>query len=1025
MTGLIRNIFRQRNLIVFFIIAIIILGIRSYSRLPIDAFPDVTNIQVMILTEVPGFTPVDVEQQITFPIEVEMSGLPGVVQVRSLSKTGLSQVVVIFGDNYDTYFTRQLVFERLQLAKENLPEGVEPKLGPISTGLGEIYQYTLSSDRHSPTELRTIQDWVIAPQLRAIPGVNEVNSFGGMVKQFNVLAKPEMLIKYRITLKEIFEAIRANNANAGGRFIVQGWEQFNIRSVGLIGSIEDIEKIVLKAEDGTPVFLSDVADVQIGHVTRWGTVTRDGMGETVAGMVIMLKGENSKSVVNRVKEKITQIEKSLPEGVKINTFYDRTLLIQGCVNTITNALMQGGLLVIIILFLFLWNLRAALIVSISLPISALIAFIFMDYSEVTANLMSLGGIAIAIGIIVDGSIVVIENMVRHLSENDPTESDKLIILTEAVAQVARPVIFSILIIIIVFLPLFSLEQMEGKMFKPLALTLCFAMFGSLFVSLVAAPVIGWILLPFKRPRVANPIVRYLDLIYHPLLKLALRFRWLVIAATVVLLLSAVSMLPWLGMEFLPELDEGAIAINIVRFPTASLEGAKEVGTFIEKRLLKYEEIETIVTKTGRAEISEDPMGPEQNDMIIILKPYDKWKPGRKKADLIEDIREELSMIPGIRPSFSQPIALRVNELISGIKSDVAIKIFGDDLVKIKEIADEIASVLIETSGAVDVKVEQISGLEQIELIINRERIARHKINVEDINDIVEIAIGGKVATTVVEKERRFGIQLRYPEHARTDVQAIKGILVPSPMGYTVPLESLVEVAKVETAAQISRENNLRRVVVECNVVDRDIDSFISELKDKLAGVEKELPFNYFIDFGGQFENQKRAMRRLSIIVPLCIFLIFLMLYSGLGSLRSALLVLTNLPFALVGGIFAIMILKVNLSVSAVIGFIALLGMAVANGMVLITFIDQSKKQGATTSDAIITACRVRLRPLVMTTMTTLFGLMPMVYSNGIGAEIQRPLAIVVLGGLTSALMLTLFVLPVLYSLVYNENDNRV
>jgi cobalt-zinc-cadmium resistance protein CzcA len=843
-----------------------------------------------------------------------------------------------------------------------------------------------------------------------------VNSFGGFVKQYQVIVRPELLVKYRIGLSEVFEALESNNSNAGGNFITRGWEQNYVRSVGLIDSISDIENVVLHAEDGTPVFVKDVADVQIGHITRQGAVTRDGKGETVAGMAIMLKGENSKEVVDRVKGKIPEIEKSLPEDVRIDVFYDRTSLIKACIDTITGALSQGGVFVVLILFLFLWNFRAALIVAVSLPLSALIAFMFMDVAGVTANLMSLGGIAIAIGIIVDGAIVVTENIVRRIGEEGSSRKSKLEIVRDAVSEVARPVVFAILIIVIVFFPLFTLEQMEGKMFKPLALTLCFAMLGSLLVSIIIVPVLSYFLLPHRRQKGQNPIVTWLTNVYMSLLSLVLRHRRVTLFCALAVFVVAMTLVPGIGVEFLPSLDEGAIAINIVKLPTASLEGSRDLAGFLEKKLLHFDEIETIVTKTGRAEISEDPMGPEQSDLFIMLKPYDQWTGGRVKEDLLEDIEKVLSGIPGIRPSFSQPIALRVNELISGIKSDVAIKIFGPELEILRENAEEVAVLLASVDGASDVKVEQISGFDQWEIKVDRDRIARHKINVDDINNIVEIAVGGAVATRVVEDQMRFGVLVRFPEQARRNMEAIGKILVPSPLGYQVPLGDLASLSLIEAPAQISRENGMRRVVVECNIRDRDMGSFIGEVKSKLAGIQRELPAGYYVDFGGQFENQQRAMGKLMVVVPISIFLIFLMLFSGFQSFKSALLVLTNLPFALVGGILTIYFLGINLSVSAVIGFIALFGLAVENGMVLVTFLNQLRREGKSTSEAILIGCKLRLRPLLMTAMTTMLGLLPMIYATGAGSEIQRPLAVVVLGGLISSLALTLIVLPVLYSM---------
>ena len=993
-------------------------GVYAWRTLPIDAFPDVTNVQVMILTEAPGLAPVDVEQQISFPLELAMQGLPDVQQIRSLSKAALSQVVIVFEDKVDTYFSRQLVFERLQSAKEALPEWAEPEMGPISTGLGEIYQYTLESREHSPMELRTIQDWMIAPQLRALPGVNEVNSFGGFVKQYHVLVDPNRLLKYEVTLQDVLEALANNNANAGGDFIIKGWEQAYVRSLGLIETIADMENIVLEASDGTPVYLKDVAVVKEGPETRQGAVTRDGKGEAVAGMVIMLKGENSKVVVDQVKKTIPTVQAGLPEGVEIHPFYDRTALIKACIKTVSDALLQGGALVVLVLFLFLGNLRASVIVALSLPFTALFAFLLMGWQGVTANLMSLGGLAIAVGMIVDASIVISENIARHLNEKAGTDVSRVEIVYEAVREVARPVLFATLTIVIVFLPLFTLQQMEGKMFRPLALTMCFAMLGSLVVSFTIVPVLCSLFLQGQKEAKDSAIVRILKRGYLPLLSLALRRRWTTLLVAAGILAASLLLVPFVGTEFLPPLDEGAIAFNVVRLPSASLEGSIAVGTEMERRLLaKFPEVETVVTKTGRAEISEDPMGPEQSDVFIMLRPRNEWGTGRNKRELTAAIQEELSEIPGLRFSFSQPIALRVNELISGIKSDLAVKVFGPDLEVLRENANRMAAAIGAVEGAEDVKVEQIAGFAQVEVVVDRKAIARYKINVSDINEIIETAVGGKVATTVVDGQMRFAVLVRFPEEKRDGIPAIERILVPSPEGPRVPLGQLAEIREVEAPAQISRENGMRRVVVECNIRGRDMGSFVGEVREAIGPIVQGLPSGYFVDFGGQFENQQRAMQRLAIVVPVSILLIFLMLFSAFDSARSALLVLLNLPFALVGGILAIFLANINLSVSSVVGFIALFGIAVENGTVLVAFFNQLRDQGMDAVEAVKRGCELRFRPLLMTALTTLLGLTPLLYASGSGSEIQRPLAAVVLGGLVSSMLLTLIVLPVLYSIV--------
>lgn len=1020
---LIHFVLHQRTLSVLGAMTVAGAGIFAWKTLPIDAFPDVTNVQVMILTEAPGLAPLDVEQQITTPIELAMQGIPRVTQVRSLSKAALSQVIIVLEDGVDVYFARQLVFQRLQSARGQLPDWAEPEMGPISTGLGEIYQYTLESDTHSAMELRTIQDWYIAPRLRAIPGVNEVNSFGGFVKQYHVVVDQNRLLKYGITLTDVVEAIERNNANAGGNFLLREWEQAYVRSLGLIQGIEDIENIVLHASDGAPIFLRDVASVNVGPETRQGAVTRDGRGEAVAGMAIMLKDENSKIVVDAVKKAIPRIQADLPRGVKISTFYDRTALIQACIQTVASALWQGGILVVIVLLMFLGNIRAALIVALSIPFTAFIAFILMGWQGITANLMSLGGLAIALGMIVDASIVVCENIARHLSEKTGRGLSKQEIVLEAVREVARPVVFAILIIVVVFLPLFSLQEMEGKMFRPLALTMCFAMAGSLLVSLTLIPVLSSF---FMRGRIEvrdNLAIRLLKRVYLPVLRSTLRRPKTVVTVAVALLAGSLTLAPWLGTEFLPQLDEGAVAINVVRFPSASLEGSVAVGTEIERRLLKkFPEVKTVVTKTGRAEISEDPMGPEQNDVFITLHPAKEWTSKRSKPELVAAIQAELAGIPGIRMSFSQPIALRVNELISGIKSDLAIKLFGADLEILRENANRIAAIMLGVRGAEDVKVEQVSGFPQVEIVVDRKAIARHKINIADINDLVETAVGGKVATTVVEQEKRFAVLVRFPPELRRDIPELERLLVPSPDGARIPLGELARIGEVEAPAQVSRENGMRRVVVECNIRGRDMGSFVSEIQAAIQPVTKGLPEGYFADFGGQFENQQRAMRRLSIVVPLSIGLIFLMLFMAFQSIRDALLVLSNLPFAFVGGILLILAMGINLSVSASVGFIALFGVAVQNGVLLITFFSQLRRQGLSPHDAIVRGCELRLRPLLMTAFTTLLGLLPLMWATGSGAEIQRPIAAVVMGGLVTALLLTLVVLPAMYYLLETRRD---
>jgi cobalt-zinc-cadmium resistance protein CzcA len=770
-------------------------GVAAWRGLPIDAFPDVTNTQVMVLAKAPGLAAVDVEERVSFPIEQAMRGLPHVRQVRSLSKAGLSQVVVVFEDGTDTWWTRQVVFERLGAARDALPPGVTPELGPISTGLGEIFQYTLESERHSPMELRTLQDWIVAPLLKPVAGVNEVNSFGGAVKQYQVLVHPDRLVKYGLSIREVTDALERSNGNAGGGVLVSGWEQTYLRGVGLLRDIPDIERVVLKAQDGTPVYVRDIADVEIGAGPRQGAVTRDGKGETVAGMVIMLKGENSKDVVTRVKDAIGKAQGVLPAGARVAVFYDRTSLIEASIKTVTDALLEGGLFVILVLFLFVAELRTALVVLFSLPFTFLVSFIVMGRLGLTSNLMSLGGLAFSVGMVVDASIVVVENARRHLAES-PDTTDHGGIVARAVMEVAKPVSFSVLVIAVILVPLFSLQGVEGKMFAPLASTMLIALLVSLVVALTVIPVLSHAVLP-RSPEKEFRFIRRLHAGYVRLLDHFLAYPKRALLTSLALLVVAGALIPFVGTEFMPPLDEGAIAINVVRLPNASIAGSVKVADHIEKVLLRFPEVETVVSKTGRAEISEDPMGPEQTDVFVMLKARRNWKLGRTKAELADAMQRELSQIPGLRYSFSQPIALRVNELISGVKSDLAVKVFGPDLSMLKGFADRIGAALMGVRGAADVKVEQVSGMSQYDLVIDREAAARHGIGVGDINETIETAIAGRIATTLIEGQRRFAVAVRFPEENRRDIQDIERLLVRAPGGERVPLGQLAEVKLVE------------------------------------------------------------------------------------------------------------------------------------------------------------------------------------------------------------------------------------
>lgn len=994
-------------------------GVFAWIHLPIDAFPDVTNTQVMILTQIEGFAAEDIEQRVSYPIEQAMRGLPKITQVRSLSKAGLSQVVIIFEDGVDTYWTRQLVFERLETARADLPPGAEPELGPISTGLGEIFQYTLESEAHDAMQLRSIQDWLVAPMLKPIPGVNEVNSFGGFVKQYHVILDPEKLLAVNLTARDVVEAIERNNANAGGGVVVQDWEQLYLRGIGLLSGMPDLERIVLKASDSAPVFLRDVAEITIGSETRQGAVTRDGKGEVVAGMIIMLKGENSKDVVSRVKTTIEKIGQTLPDGVRINTFYDRTSLIEACIDTVVHALLEGGILVILILFLFLAEWRTAMIVVLSLPLTFLASFIVMGRIGLSSNLMSLGGLAFSVGMVVDASIVIVENIRRHLAEKGP-DANRRQVVSAALHEVTRPVAFSVIIIAVILVPLFTLQGIEGKMFAPLALTMLIALVISLIVAVTAMPALSQLLLT-SAPEREFRIVRRIHESYMRLLERALANPRRTLIVSILFLVVSCGFIPLIGTEFMPPLDEGAIAINAVRLPNASLEGSVTVSGMLEKRILKYPEVETVVSKTGRAEISEDPMGPEQTDLFIMLKPRREWTTGRNKNELVEAIQKDLATIAGLRMSFSQPIALRVNELISGVKSDLAVKIFGPDLAVLKESADRIASVIGSVDGAEDVKVEQISGIMQLDVVIDRDAIARFGIDIQTLNETLETAVAGTDATTVIEGDQRIAVVVRYPDAYRTHVESIKGLLIPAPGGRVVPLSQLARIETVEAPAQISRENGMRRVVVETNVRGRDLGGFVRDVQSAIESQIKVLPSGYFVEYGGQFENQQRAMRQLSIVVPIALLLIFVLLYAALGSAPLSFIVLANLPFALIGGVIWIVLFRMPLSVSAAVAFIVLLGVAVQNGVVLIAFFHRLQSTGTGFAETIREGCRLRFRPLLMTALTSFIGHFPMLYATGSGADIQKPLAVVVMGGLITCTFLTLIVLPVIYQLVFDPD----
>ncbi len=1011
---------RQRLLIIIGVAVLAAFGAYAFKKLPVDAFPDVTNIQVQVITEAPGWSPEMVEKFITYPLEVQMSGLPGLANTRSLSKFGLSVITVVFKDDVDIYFARQLALERIIEAKEKLPSGIDPAMGPISTGLGEIYQYTLekpgggSLNGDELMNLRTMQDWIVRPILKTVSGVTEINAFGGMVKQYQVIIDPDRLRKYNLTLREVFESISRNNANAGGNILEHGAEQYIIRGIGIITSLKDLGNIIVKEEHGTPVYVKDIAELKFGPEVRQGGVIKDGKSEAVVGIVMMIRGGSGKEVAAGVKERVDYINKNniLPDGVKIKPFYDRTELVRAALNTVTKALEEGGILVIAVLFLFLGNVRSALIVAVTLPVSALITFIVMRIAGLSLNLMSLGGLAIAIGIMVDGSVVMVENIFRHLSEKGHSKEGRLHIILEAAKEVGRPIVFGITIIIIVFLPLFTLQGMEGKMFSPMAYTVSIALFASLILSVTLSPVLSsWFLKGGGEKEVF--ILRWIKRFYIPVLKKALRNRLKVVLIAIVLLLVSLVLVPFLGTEFIPTMDEGSLSTQVIRLPSMSLPESMEIEKKVQKALMKFPEVATVVSKIGTAEIATDPMGPNISDPIVVLKPKEQWKTVRTKEELVEKIREELEKIPGIGLNITQPIALRVDELISGVKSQLAIKIFGDDMEILKEKAEEIAKSVSKVKGVADLRVEQTSGQPYLTVDIERDKIARYGINVADIQEIIETAIGGKDATNILEGDRRFSVLLRFPEERRNSVETIGNILVRTSTGANVPLGQLAKISVSEGPVQISRENGKRRIVIECNVEGRDIGGFVAEAKERIDK-EVKLPSGYYTTWGGAFENQQRAMKRLSIIVPATIAFIFFLLFSTFNSFRYAGLIILNLPFALIGGIVGLFISGEYLSVPASVGFIALFGVAVLNGVVLVSYINKLRQEGMVLEDAVITGCELRLRPVLMTALVAILGLVPMLFATGPGSEVQRPLAIVVVGGLITSTLLTLLVLPTLY-----------
>lgn len=1003
---------RNKFLILVFTAVLIGFGVRAMLRLPIDAVPDVTPNQVLVLTRAPGLGPVEVERFITFPVETAMSGLPGITDIRSVSRFGLSAVYIYFEENLDLYFVRRLVMERLPDAREAIPAGLgTPAMGPISSGLGEIYQFEVRGEGRSLMDLRSILEWDIAFKLRSVPGVVEVNSYGGELKTYEVQIDPDKLVSYNLSLETVFGALEGNNANAGGAYLERAQEQYVIRGEGLVESIADIDNIVVAARDGTPVYIRNLGRTVLAPQVRQGAVTRDGRGEAVTGVVMMLMGENARVVADRVKTELEVIKGSLPAGVTVDSYYDRTDLVRRTINTVGKNLVEGGILVVAVLLLLLGNVRGGLIVASAIPLSMLFAFTGMVEAGLSGNLMSLG--AIDFGLIVDGSVVMIENIVRRLGEARAQGQSKDDVIRDAGREVARPVFFAVLIISIVYLPILTLEGVEGKMFRPMALTVVFALIGSLVLALTLMPVLAS--LGFKdatgdhEPR----LVHWLKDRYRPWLQRTLARPLFTAGIAAAVFVASMGLVPFMGGEFIPKLDEGAVALQAWRLPSVSLNESLKSTTLIEKTLRQFPEVVTVVSRTGQAEIPTDPMGVETSDIYVILKDHSEWTTASTKEELVAAFNEALEReVPGNVLSYSQPIELRVQELIAGVRSDLAITLFGEDLDELRRVGADIVRVVSAVPGAADVKLEQTTGLPFLRVKIRRDEIARYGINASQVLDVVQ-TMGGRTVGEVLEGQRRFDIQVRFTPESRSDVERIRALKVADPQGRMIPLSQLADIVVEEGPAQITRENIHRRIAVEANVRGTDLASFVADVQQAVA-TQVTLPTSYYVEYGGQFENLQRASSRLLLVVPVALFLIFVLLYTTFGAVRPALLIYFNIPIAATGGIVALMLRGMPFSISAAVGFIALFGVAVLNGVVMVSYFMELRRQGRSVDEAVLTGAELRLRPVLMTALVAGLGFVPMALSSGAGAEVQRPLATVVIGGLLTSTALTLLVLPALY-----------
>ncbi len=1039
----------QRWVVMAAVLAVVAVGLFSLSKLPIDAVPDITNVQVQVNAEAVGYSPLEVEQRITFPVETVMAGLPRLEQVRSLSRYGLSQVTVIFEDGTDIYFARQLVAEKIQEARGDLPPDVEVSMGPVATGLGEIFMWTVEAEAgatkpdgspYDESDLRTIQDWIVKPQVRNVPGVTEVNTIGGYERQYQVMPDPARLVALGMGFRDVLAALAANNSNVGAGYIEHSGEQYLVRAPGQVATLDDIRNIVVGQRAGVPIRIQDVADVGMGRELRTGAATKDGK-EVVLGTVFMLIGENSRDVSHAVASRLTQVQRSLPEGVVTRTVYDRTVLVDATIATVKRNLFEGAVLVIVILFAFLGNVRAALITAMIIPLSMLIAATGMVTHGVSANLMSLG--AIDFGIIVDGAVVMVENCLRRLAEEQHrvgrplTHHERIQTVFSGSSEARRAILFGQVIIMVVYLPILALTGVEGKMFRPMALTVLAALAGAMVLSVTFVPAALSLLMFGRVSEKEGLLMRMSRRLYEPTLAVVLRHRWLVVGAGLAAFLGTVGLATRMGREFIPSLDEGDIALHALRIPGTSLSQAVAMQHQLETAIVEVPEVATTFAKIGTAEIATDPMPPSVADCFVMLRPRSEWPdPDRPKADVVRALEERVAAVPGNNYEFTQPIQMRFNELLAGVRSDVAVKIFGDDLESMTESGEDIAEILEAVPGASDVKVEQVTGLPVLTLHLRRDELRRYGLNVAEVQDIVEAAIGGKEAGRIFEGDRRYPLVVRLAEAQRGDVERLKALPVPLPASvrtdgeskaadvmvargdtFFVPLGALADFDIAPGPNQISRENGKRRVVVTANVRGRDIGSFVSDAQQRIDASVR-LPPGYWMTWGGTFEQLASATRRLELVVPLSLVLIFGLLVAMFGTARDAAIVFTGVPLAMTGGILALWARGMPLSISAGIGFIALSGVAVLNGLVLITFIKGLRSGGAALEDAIRRGAVTRLRPVLMTALVASLGFVPMALATGRGAEVQRPLATVVIGGIVSSTLLTLVVLPALYGIFH-------